>query len=253
MIYQQSKFETLVKRAGVKMDASDHEAAMTLFEKALDINPNSTDALLHRANLFMLQNNSDRAKADLKRVIRIQPNHLLAHLRLATVFMALQELDDANTYVDKAEKIDNNSSEVHSYKGEIHFSKGEIAEAQAEFEKAMECDPRNATPYINKSLVMMNVPGPNGVPDIKTSIELMEKAIEIDPHYHTAYVQLGQLKLSLATNLTEARKVIKLYDKGLEACSRTKEELKQIVSMRVLTIAQIDAAEQLKMDNFSWQ
>jgi Tfp pilus assembly protein PilF len=39
-----------VKQAGVAMDASDHEAALELFEKALEIDPDAIDALLHRAN-----------------------------------------------------------------------------------------------------------------------------------------------------------------------------------------------------------
>ena len=49
-----------------------------------------------------------------------------------------------------------------------------------------------------------------------------------------------------------AREVIALYDKGLEYC-RTKEELKEMQSMRVLTQAQVDAATALKMDTFSMQ
>lgn len=245
--------ELFVKRAGVKMDGGDTDAALKFFDSALSLNSTCTDALLHRANLFMIQGEVDRAKADLKRAIKIQPNNLLAHLRLATVFMTMQDLDSADSYLRKAEKIDKDSSEVHSYRGEMHFSKGELPEAKEEFEKAMKCDSKNATPYVNAALAAMNMPGPQGPPDIKEAVDLLEKALEIDPQFHTAYVHLGQLKLTMAQNLTDARKVADLYDQGLKMCCRTIEELRDIVSMRILTIAQIDAAVALKMETLNMQ
>lgn len=245
--------EIFVKRAGVKMDGADQEAAMKLFNSALDINPNATDALLHRANLYMLQSDLVNAKRDLERAIRIEPNHLLAYLRLATVYMTEQDLDGANSFLKKAEKINGDSSEVHSYRGEMHFAKGELAEANAEFEKAIESDSKNATPYVNSALAIMNIPGPDGRPDLNKAIELLEKGLDIDPSLNTAYVHLGQLKLALSTNLADARKVLDLYDKGIENCSRTVDEVKEIVSMRILTVAQIDAATALKMETLGMQ
>jgi Tfp pilus assembly protein PilF len=44
------------------MDGGKHEKALTLFEKALAIDPDAVDALLHRANLRMLQSNLTEAR-----------------------------------------------------------------------------------------------------------------------------------------------------------------------------------------------
>ena len=90
------------------------------------------------------------------------------------------------------------------------------------------------------------------VPDFNEATRLLHKAIEVDPMFHAAYVQLGQLKLSMATDLTKAREVVELYDRGLEYC-RTPEELKDICSMRILTVAQIDAAHALRMETLNMQ
>lgn len=249
--------EILVKRAGVKMDASDHTSALALFEKALELDPSCTDALLHRANLYVLQSQPLEAKSDLDAVIALQPNHLLAHLRLATVFMSMgdDKMDDANRCLEKAEDVSNGeSSEVHSYRGEMHFARGEMEMAKDAFKKAVECDPRNPTPHVNAALAVMNSPGTNGgPPDIPEAITMLEQALKIDPQFHAAYVHLGQLKLTMATNLNEGREVIQLYDRGLKLCCRTPDELKDIVSMRILTVAQIDAATALKMDTLNMQ
>jgi len=235
------------------MDGGNHEEAMTLFETALGLDPDAVDALLHRANLRMLQMKPIEAKADLERCLALRPNHILARLRLAAVLMGTEDLDGAKACLDKAEAIDDASSEVHSYRGEMYFAQGELKEAREEFDRAIECDATNPTPYLNSALAIMNTPPMLGtMPDINGAIELLEKAIEADPQFQAAYVNLGQLKLSMATDLTSAKKVISLYDQGLEYC-RTAEELKDICSMRLLTIAQVDAASALKMESLNMQ
>jgi import receptor subunit TOM70 len=144
---------------------------------------------------------------------------------------------------------------VHCYRGELHFAKGEFENAKSEFEKSIRCDPTNPTPYVNAALALVNIPPPGGSmmpPDFAGAITLLEKAVEVDPMMHGAYVQLGQMKLSMATDLSKAREVVDLYDKALEYC-RSPEELKDICSMRILTVAQIDAAHALHMETLNMQ
>lgn len=245
--------ELFVKRAGVKMDGANYSEADALFKEALALNPTASDALLHRANLRMLQQRVPESETDLETCIRLYPNNLLARLRLATVCMAKEDLDGAKRMLEKAEEYDPDSSEVHCYRGELHFANSDFNEAKAEFEKAMECDPSNPTPYVNAALAVVNTPSAMGtMPDFAEAIRLLEKAIEVDPMFHAAYVQLGQMKLSMATDLTKAKEVVELYDKGLEYC-RTPEELRDICSMRILTVAQMDAAHALHMETLNMQ
>ena len=246
--------ELLVKRAGVKMDGWQHEDADALFAEALALNPTASDALLHRANLRMLQQRVSDSQSDLETCIRLYPNNMLARLRLATVYMAKEDIDGAKRMLDQAEEYDPDSSEVHCYRGELRFARGEFSDAMDDFEKAMKCDPHNPTPLVNAALAVVNTPPANGsmVPDFAKAIKLLENAIEVDPMMHGAYVQLGQMRLSMATDLTKAKEVVDLYDRGLEYC-RTSEEIKDICSMRILTVAQIDAAQALQMETLSMQ
>lgn len=243
----------LVKQAGVKMDGGKHDDALNLFDTALGLDCETTDALLHRANLRMLQQKIPEAKVDLERCLELRPDHVLAKLRLATIFMASNDLAGAKKALEEAERIDPNSSEVHSYRGEMYFAENDIAAAGAEFNKAIEAEPNNPTPYINAALALLNLPPPPGeMPDADGAIKLMEQAVAVDPQFHAAYVHLGQLKLSLATDLAEAEAVIKLYDQGLTYC-RTADEIKDIAGMRLLTVAQHSAAKMLKMESFNMQ
>lgn len=243
--------EILVKRAGVLMDSGKVEESLELFNAALGIDPDATDALLHRSNLRMLQMNPDEARKDLEKCLSLRPNHLLAQLRLATVLMAASDIDGAKQCLDKAERISPRSSEVHSYRGEMLFAQENFEDAKVEFDKAIEYEPLNPTPYVNAALAMMNTPALSGA-EVEGAIGLLSKAIEVDPMFHAAYVHLGQLKLSMATTLDDARKVIALYDAGIEHC-RTAEELRDICSMRILTVSQIDAASSLGMETLNMQ
>lgn len=230
-----------------------HEAALGLFNSALKIDPGATDALLHRANLRMLQQKVEEAKSDLEKCLELRPDSVLARLRLASIFTATNDTAAAKKHLDKAEKVDPNSSELQSYHGEIAFTKGDYSEAQEYFQKAMELAPNNPTPYVNSALTVLNTPPSVGqMPDTDEAIRLLEKAIEVDPQFHAAYVQLGQLKLGTAQTLSAAKAVIDLYDNGIKYC-RTADELKDLCSMRILTVAQVEAANALKMETFNMQ
>jgi import receptor subunit TOM70 len=201
----------------------------------------------------MLQQKLPEAKADLERCLELRPDHVLARLRLATIFMATNDLAGAKKALDDAERVDPNSSEVHSYRGEMYFAESNVAAAAEEFNKAIKAEPNNPTPYVNAALAILNLPpSPGQMPDAPAAIKLMEQAIAVDPQFHAAYVHLGQLKLSMATDLSGAEKVIKLYDQGLAYC-RTADEIKDIASMRILTVAQHGAAKMLKMENFNME
>jgi import receptor subunit TOM70 len=115
-------------------------------------------------------------------------------------------------------------------------------------------EPGNPTPYVNAALAELNTPPQPGqqMEMAKEACRLLEEAIKVDPQFQAAYVQLGQLKLGMATDLDSARSVIQLYDQGLSYC-RTKEEMKDLCSMKMLTQAQVDAANMLKMETFSMQ
>lgn len=245
--------DLLVKQAGVQMDGGKHEEAMKLFDVAGGLDPTAVDVMLHRSNLLMLQGKPDQAKTDLERCVQLRPNHVMARLRLASILAATNDQDGATRQLDMAEQEDPKSSEVQSYRGELFFTQGKMEEARIQFEKAIELEPSNPTPYVNAAMALLNTPvAPGQLPDAPAIMDLLEKAIDKDPQFAAAYMQLGQLALGTATDLAAAREVITLYDRGLENC-RSPEEIKELCSMRVLAVAQVEAANMLKMETFNMQ
>jgi mitochondrial import receptor subunit TOM70 len=240
-----------VKKAGVKMDSADFETALEYLNKALEIDSSFVDAMFHRANLYMLQRKVEEAKSDLEKCVSKQPNNVMARLRLASIMAAMDDYDGAMNQVNKAKEYEPLNSEVHSYRGELCFTRNEMKEAAEAFEHAIQLEPTNPTPYINAAMVVLNTPpSPGMMLDTTKAISMLEEAIKYDPQFTSAYVQLGQLRLGTSKDIYEAGEVIKLYDRALENC-RTPEELKELCSMRVLAVAQVDAATLLKMETFN--
>lgn len=236
------------------MDGGKHDEALKLFENALAMDPDAVDALLHRANLRMLQANLPEAEGDLEKCVKLRPNHVLAHLRLAAVLTSKNDQLGAKRHLEKAEQVDPDSSEVQSYRGELLFTQNNFAEAKTQFEKAIKLEPKNPTPYVNAALAVLNTPPEPGkqMEIALEAVQLLEKAIAVDPQFQAAYVQLGQLKLGMAQDLGSASEVLKMYEQGLSYC-RTKDEMKDLCGMKILTQAQVDAAKNLKMETFSMQ
>jgi mitochondrial import receptor subunit TOM70 len=244
----------IVKQAGVQLDAGKQDEALKLFERALIVDPESADALLHRSNMRILQSKPDMARSDLETCVKLRPSFTLARLRLAAVLVPMEDMDGAKRQLDMAEKEEPNSSEISSYRGELHFAHGEMEEARVEFEKAIRLEPQNPTPYVNAALALINTPPahPHQLPDTDKILKLLETAVQVDPQFSAAYVHLGQMKLGTATELQTARDVVELYDRALEQC-RTADEIKELVGMRILAVAQVAAASNLNMEKFSFQ
>merc|ERR1712194_4955 len=180
-----------------------------------------------------------------------RPDYVMARLRLAAVLTSTNDADNAKKQLEAAARIAPDSSDVLSYQGELLFTQNDFARAKEKFEKAMKLEPKNPTPYVNTALAVLNTPPVPGkqLEMASEACELLEKAIEVDPQFQTAYVQLGQLKLGMATDLDTARQVVDLYDNGLSTC-RTKEEMKDLMGMKLLTQAQVDGATAMKMESF---
>ncbi len=245
--------ELLIKQAGVLQDSGKHDEALKLLDTALGMDPNAVDAYFHRGNFQIVQQKLQEARSDFERCLELRPDHLQARLRLAPILMADGEVPAAEQMLDTAERLDPKSADVHLYRGELCFMQGDIEQASKCFDKAIALEPRSPQPYVNAAAAVLNTPPAVGtMPDIPEAVRLLKKAIELDPQFHSAYVQLGQLLLGTATDLSAAREVVKLYDRGLENC-RAAEDVRSLVGMRIMTLAQVEAAKMLKMETFSMQ
>ena len=153
---QQSRAGPYV-RDGIRLaDQEKLSAAAEQFVKALQIDPQNTDALYNLGLIRMKWGDLKAANASFREVLRINPHHAAAQLRLASILTQFAR-DDQN-YIPKA---------------------------QAAYARAIELDPNQPEAYFNLGYLAIRQR------DYPAAVNQYQKALALDPHYPRVHLELG--------------------------------------------------------------
>jgi tetratricopeptide (TPR) repeat protein len=117
-----------LNRQGLKYQ---HEGKLDLafneFQKALEIDPNNTDALYNMASVYMSKKEYGKAAERFEKLISSNPNDGDAHYNLAVAYFGLKEYGKAGENYDKSQAL-NFVSETTKYFGELlnHYRYREV-------------------------------------------------------------------------------------------------------------------------------
>lgn len=90
-------------------------AAITVYTKALLVDPHNTDALVNRAVTYYLAGQYFRASKDLAIAVQYNPEHYGANFQHGFVLLKLGFADDALPYLQKAKSLTTTPSKLVSY------------------------------------------------------------------------------------------------------------------------------------------
>lgn len=105
------------------------------FQAELDNNPNHAQSMTYLADSEMKQSHPEAARSLLERAIRLDPKIELAHLDLGVLFSDTGKREDALRELKSAERLSPNDQDVHWRLGRFYKSVGMNREAKAEFDK----------------------------------------------------------------------------------------------------------------------
>jgi protein O-mannosyl-transferase len=199
------------------------DEAITQFQDALHINPNSADpqtslaiALLQKGKvddaiyhfMYALHLNPDYAEAHnglgsallrkerveeaathFQKALQINPDFAQAHVNLGNILLKKGSVDDAITHYQHALQIDPDEAEVHSSLGSALLHKGKVEEAAAHFQRALQINPDFAPAHYNLGNILLE----KGKVD--DAITHYQHALQTDPDYAQAHVNLGDALL----------------------------------------------------------
>ncbi|MFH2012789.1 MAG: tetratricopeptide repeat protein [Pseudomonadota bacterium] len=123
---------------------SDNEikSAKEAFKKAVSLDPNCVDALIHLGDICIFQNDYSEAISTWKRVTKISPP--LTHLiydRLETTYSIQDKTDDFEEFLKKSSKEDNDNYQLHFILAEYLYKRGNIKEAIEELRSVIRINP----------------------------------------------------------------------------------------------------------------
>jgi tetratricopeptide (TPR) repeat protein len=103
-------------RAGeIYVTQKRYQAAMTMFNNAIEINNNSIPAFLNRGDLHRRQDNRSGALDDYKSVVKIDKNNFRGNFGLGKIYFSMGKHKDADKKLHKAKEIDSRVPEVYHY------------------------------------------------------------------------------------------------------------------------------------------
>ena len=147
--------DSLIKRATLMMEKGLTMEAIGEFEK-LEKNSTAletTDLWYHRGQLKFLSGQFGPAVVDYKKAIELDPEFIYGHIQLAVAQYKAGDIGECERGFRRAQKLFENRSEIYHYHGEVLADQQNIDVSEKMFDKAIETDPSNPLPLMNKGTI----------------------------------------------------------------------------------------------------
>ena len=194
-------------RGLTKYDLKDYKGAIEDYTKAIEINPNYIQAYNNRGAVKRELKDNYGAIADYTKAIEINPNHSSAYYNRGAVKSELKDNYGAIADYTKAIEINPNFSNAYNNRGKSKAILKNYYGAISDFTKTIEINPNHSHAYYNRGNAKFILK------DYYGAISDCTKDIEINPNKSVAYFRRGLSKYFLGdTNgaCKDARKALEL-------------------------------------------
>ncbi|MEW6616642.1 MAG: tetratricopeptide repeat protein [Thermodesulfobacteriota bacterium] len=121
---------------------NDIKSAKEAFKKAISLDPDCIDALIHLGDICLFQNDYSGAISTWKRVTKISPPlTYLVYGRLEKVYSMQDKSDDFEEFLKKSSKEDKDNYHLHFALAEYLYREGDIKEAIEELRSVIRINP----------------------------------------------------------------------------------------------------------------
>jgi len=132
--------DALALQAVIAVVQNEKEKALDIAKKAVESDPKSASALIALSYAQQASFDLEGARNSLKQAAQSSPDNALAWARLAELHMSFAELDEALGAAQKAVALDPNLSRTQTVLGFAYLTQVNTTESKKAFEKAIELD-----------------------------------------------------------------------------------------------------------------
>jgi Tfp pilus assembly protein PilF/4-amino-4-deoxy-L-arabinose transferase-like glycosyltransferase len=158
----------------------DPARALPLYEKALELKPDSPKATLAMGLALTKLGRTEEAKDYYFECLQLEPGNSQAHNNLGLWYDQRGEMNEAERHFLEAIRLKPNSPQAHNNLGMVYGKRGERAKASQEFEESIRLNPSNSRTYTNLGLIHYQMG------DKEKARSLWEKALAINPRFEEA-------------------------------------------------------------------
>ena len=179
--------------------AGNHDAAITSFQAAAELNPSCYDCYYNIAFSESQKKEYGKAEAAYRKAIELKADYAEAYSGLANVYNAMRKFEEASAASAKAMELSasvagaagGGNADAMFNQGVIFWNAGKIPEAKKQFEGAIAANPNHAESHYQLGMALVNEGNLAGA---ATEFETYLKLAPSGPNAATAKGILGTLK-----------------------------------------------------------
>jgi len=196
----------LIKTGQHLMTQLQFTQAEQAFQKALQLNSNSSDAMIWLGKVAFIKDQNEEAMKLFDRALTVQPKSAEAIAMKALFYMKVQDFNHAIQLLEQAKSVDPKLQMIYFNLGRSYRKIGEFEKAETALRKSIEMNPNEFQAYGELSYILSKTH--RG----KEAIQAMLKAIRINPLYLKGYLVLGRVY----KNAGKGDLAIRVYRSGLK-------------------------------------
>lgn len=180
-------FLLLVACTESRPDGNAGPLTLAQIEERIIADPTNAALFAQRARYFERLDSNVLAMNDWRRAIALDSTNKEYHIALGDLFYRKVRMDDAETFLSRAIQLDPSDTEARLRLSELKLMVREYRRAMELANEALRIDPLDAQGYYLKGWIHMEMG------DTALSVSSFRTAIERDPAFYEAFVQLGVL------------------------------------------------------------
>ncbi len=168
-----------------------YKEAIVFMDSALRLEPKEPDYFVNRGIVHEKLRDTTAAITDYQRALNIEPNHTLATHNLAVIKRAKGEIQESEKLLDEA--ISKNPGLPYPYaeRGYYRLMNKDLKGALEDYDKVLSIDKKDEESYLNRGLVKERLK------DFKGAFTDYTEAISLKPDYEKAWLNRANLLVKL--------------------------------------------------------
>ncbi|UFS72439.1 tetratricopeptide repeat protein [Geomonas sp. RF6] len=178
-----------------------YDRAVTAFQRAIALDPQSTQSYNFLANTYLAQKKTTEAIKTYKTSLAIDPSQDKTHVNLANIYLQNKQYKEAEKEFKEAIKLNPTDTVAPYTLGQAYQQQGKYAEAEAQFKKVIKMAPNDPNPYYALGMTL------NKEKKYEEAVKQLTQAIRIRPKMASAHLELGTAYAALG-DTTKANKEV---------------------------------------------
>lgn len=170
---QNDLLEMYLRHGTVYANMGNYATAISYYDKAIEINPNSYDAWIMKGRIKYYMMSYVTSAICYSKAIKIKPDSAEAYNNRGMAYFARRDYQKAKDDFKKATELDSKLAEPHNNLGLIYASENDYDKALFYYNKALELNPKNGPSYFNIAKIY------EIIGQIDNAIKFYEKSIKI--------------------------------------------------------------------------